>query len=90
MTKAMTRHQARRAKREAIVLVGWKSETHLITIAEIATRLGVCYATAHRMVARGDIPFVYQGRLRRVVREAFNLWEASQTVKMLEGLSDHA
>ena len=47
---------------------------HLLTLPEVAVRLGVCVATLRRMTDRNGLPAKRVGRQYRVPAAAFDLW----------------
>lgn len=44
------------------------------TAREIAARIGVSVATAHRLLDAGELPSAYFGKLRRVPKVDFEQW----------------
>lgn len=46
----------------------------LLTLPEVAARLGVCVATVRRMIERGGLPAKRVGRQYRVPTRAFEQW----------------
>lgn len=67
----------------------------LITIAAAAEKLGVTPTVAYKMAARGDLPTVVIGRVRRVsvrmlewrIANQIAEAEARETIEMLEAIN---
>ncbi len=47
---------------------------HVLTMSEVAARLGVCVATVRRMIERNGLPARRVGRQYRIPSEAFAQW----------------
>ncbi|GIV18646.1 MAG: hypothetical protein KatS3mg023_0397 [Armatimonadota bacterium] len=54
-----------------------------LNLRDVARALGVCEATARKLLNSGELPSVYLGGRRRVPRLAFERWfEAMQSVEV--------
>jgi excisionase family DNA binding protein len=47
---------------------------HLLTLPEVAVRLGVCVATVRRLIDRDGLPAKRVGRQYRIPAESFQQW----------------
>ncbi len=56
-------------------------ERMTITVEEAARRLGIGRSLAYELVARGDLPSIKIGRLRRVPIVALESWFKEQVVE---------
>ena len=54
---------------------------HVLTMADVAARLGVCAATVRRMIDRDGLPARRVGRQFRIPAEAFARWYAQLDVR---------
>lgn len=53
----------------------------LLTLAEVAARLGVCVATVRRMIDRDKLPARRVGRQFRIPADAFERWTEQLEVR---------
>ncbi len=63
------------------------AERPLLTVPEVATKLGVSRQHAYRLIAEGRLPAVRLSERRlRVPQEALDAWLQVQTNRAVEGL----
>ena len=58
-----------------------RQHDHVLTLADVAARLGVCVATARRMIERDGLPARRVGRQYRVPAAAFERWYEQLAVR---------
>ena len=58
-----------------------RQHDHVLTMAEVAARLGVCVATVRRMIERNGLPARRVGRQYRIPASAFERWYEQLAVR---------
>jgi excisionase family DNA binding protein len=46
----------------------------LLSVAEVAVRLGVCRQTVYNLIYREGLPTIQMGKVRRIDPESLRLW----------------